>query len=101
METMHSLYQVVAAHAVRPYVIEVEFDDGVQVSIDLEQVLYGDLYGPLRDPVVFAQVTVDPEVHTVTWPNGADFDPETLHDWDSHKADFLETVESWRSGIRA
>ena len=72
---MHSLYQVVAARAVRPYVIEVEFDDGVQVSIDLDQVLYGELYGPLRDPAVFAQVTVDPEVHAVTWPNGGRFRP--------------------------
>jgi len=30
---------------------------------------------------VFRQVRLDPEVHTVVWPNGADFDPATLHDW--------------------
>ena len=43
--------------------------------------LAGELYGPLRDEKLFNRVTIDPEVHTLVWPNGADFDPETLHDW--------------------
>jgi hypothetical protein len=30
---------------------------------------------------LFEQVKIDPEVHTLVWPNGADFDPATLHDW--------------------
>ena len=30
---------------------------------------------------LFGQVWIDPEVHTLVWPNGADFDPATLHDW--------------------
>lgn len=38
-------------------------------------VLAGDIYGPLHDPSVFASVEIDPEVHTLVWPNGADFDP--------------------------
>lgn len=33
------------------------------------------------DERVFNQVEIDPEVHALVWPNGADFDPETLHDW--------------------
>jgi len=36
----------------------------------------------LRDPATFNQVQINPEMHTLVWPNGADFDPETLHDWD-------------------
>jgi hypothetical protein len=36
--------------------------------------------GPLRDQALFRQVRLDSEVHTLVWPNGADFDPATLHD---------------------
>jgi len=45
-------------------VLRVEFDDGTIQTIDLEPVLTGTLYGPLRDPVIFRQVRIDPEVHT-------------------------------------
>jgi hypothetical protein len=36
------------------------------------------VFAPLRDPLVFAQVAVDPETRTIVWPNGADFAPEFL-----------------------
>lgn len=58
-----------------------DFDDGVSRAIDRLPVLKGELYGPLRDRRLFEQVKIDPEVHTLVWPNGADFDPATLHDW--------------------
>jgi hypothetical protein len=28
---------------------------------------------------------IDPEVYTLVWPNGADFDPSVLHDWPKHE----------------
>jgi len=32
----------------------------------------GELFGPLHD-IVFSSVRIDPEVHTLVWPNGSDF----------------------------
>jgi hypothetical protein len=32
-----------------------------------------------RDDDLFAQVRVDPEIGTITWPNGADLDSDFLH----------------------
>ena len=43
--------------------------------------LQGALFGALQDLPTFNAVTLDPEVGTLVWPNGADFDPTTLHDW--------------------
>ena len=48
---------------------------------DCTPVLAGELYGPLQDPDVFRRVRLDPKVHLLVWPNGADFDPTSLHDW--------------------
>jgi len=39
------------------------------------------IVGAVLDLSLFNQVTIDPEVFTIVWPNGADFDPTTLHDW--------------------
>jgi hypothetical protein len=30
-------------------------------------------------------------------PNGADFDPATLHDWPQIEADFVALARSWRT----
>jgi hypothetical protein len=37
------------------------------------------MFEPLKDENVFAQATIDPELETVTWPNGADLAPEFLY----------------------
>jgi hypothetical protein len=37
------------------------------------------VFEPLRDPVYFARVELDAELGTISWPNGADVAPETLH----------------------
>ena len=71
------------------------FEDGTSQEIDLEPMLQGELYGPLRDPELFAQVKIDPEVLTVVWPNGADFDPAILHDWPEHKEPMRNLANQW------
>jgi len=76
--------------------LRLRFADGLERIVDLSGVLEGELYGPLRDPSLFAQVTIDPEVRTIRWPNGADFDPATLHDWPDHEAAWKERARRWR-----
>jgi hypothetical protein len=44
---------------------------------------------------LFNQVQIDPEVHTLVWPNGADFDPATLHDWPEHLPELKRMVKRW------
>lgn len=55
----------------------------------------GELYGPLGDLSLFNQVQIDPEVHTLIWPNGADFDPATLHDWPEHLKELMLLAQRW------
>lgn len=91
----HPIYQVRTVEIVEPYTLRVGFTDGTEQTIYLKSVLAGELYGPLLDPELFNQVAVDPEVKTLVWPNGADFDPATLHDWPEHKDAFAARAKEW------
>lgn len=76
----HPIYRVTTFTIVGPYTLRVAFDDQSEQCIDFRPVLAGEIYAPLRDLGVFNKVFLDPEVCTLVWPNGADFDPATLHD---------------------
>jgi len=80
---------------VAPYTLKVRFDDETEQTINFQPVLAGELYGPLRDLSLFNQARIDPEVHTLVWPNGADFDPATLHDWPQHADALAARARQW------
>jgi len=92
---IHPIYRVASFVIVAPYTLRVTFDDTTTQVIDFAPILAGELYGPLRDASLFNQVQLDPEVHTLVWPNGADFDPATLHDWPEHESAFRELASRW------
>jgi hypothetical protein len=91
----HSIYRVVSFKISAPYTLQVEFDDQTMQEIDFHPILKGDLYKPLRDLNIFNKVRIDPEVHTLVWPNGADFDPATLHDWSDYIGEFKRLSQNW------
>lgn len=94
----HPIYRVRSFEIAAPYTLRIEFNDGTQRTIDFLPDLTGDLYRPLRNLSLFNQVKLDPEVHTLVWPNGADFDPTILHDWsateETEEAEFSISVHS-------
>lgn len=91
----HAIYRVVGFEIVGPYTLRIRFDDGEEQVIDFRPVLVGEMYGTLQDEKLFNQVEIDPEVHTLVWPNGADFDPETLHDWPKYVDDLKQRAQRW------
>jgi len=93
----HPIYKVCSVKIVAPYTLQVSFDDRTEQTIHFRPVLAGQLYGPLREPTLFNQVRIYPEVHTLVWPNGADFDPATLHDWPEHVNALTARAREWES----
>jgi len=71
---------VLTVIAREPYVVRVVFADGEVRDVDVEPLLDGPVFAPLRDPVEFAKAFVDPETRTLAWPTGADLDPDVLYD---------------------
>jgi len=91
----HPIHRVQRFQIVAPYTLRIEFDDKTEQTIDFEPVLAGQLFGALRDVALFDQVRLDTEVRTLVWPNGADFDPATLHDWPHHIEELKARARQW------
>ena len=93
----HPIYRVESFEIVSSYTLRVRFDDDTEQAIDFQPILMGALYGPLRNLALFNQVQIDSEVRTLVWPNGADFDPATLHDWPEQVEAMKAQAQQWAS----
>jgi len=63
----------------RDYCIWLKFGDGVEGEGDLKSELWGEVFEPLKEKVLFAEFSLHKELKTIVWPNGADFAPEFLY----------------------
>lgn len=74
------LRDIVEAHSSGGYRLYLRFEDGVEGEIDLDGLIeFKGVFESLRDPEEVAKVEVDPETGTVSWPGGADLDPDVLY----------------------
>lgn len=75
------LKDIVAADPLSGYRLHLCFEDGIEGVVWLGSLLsFRGVFAPLQDPGFFARVRVDPELGTITWPNGADLDPDVLYE---------------------
>jgi len=91
----HAIHRVEHFEIVGPYTLTLRFADGSQQRIDCRPVLEGEVFGPLQDLQIFNTVELDPTFGTLQWPNGADFDPETLHDWPTYREELAAMARRW------
>ena len=63
----------------REYCLWLKFADGVEGEVDLESELWGEVFEPLKDKALFAKFSLNKDLETIVWPNGADFSPEFLY----------------------
>ncbi len=91
----HEIYTVTDFEIVAPYTLRIRFNDKSVKAINFWPMLRGELYGPLRELDFFNQVRLDTEAGTLVWPNEADFDPATLHDWDKVGEAMITMARSW------
>ena len=92
---VHPIHRVTAFQVEGPYTLSISFSDGTEQQIDFKPVLHGPLFGPLLDSALFGKVVLDSEAGTLVWPNGADFDPATLHDWPEVRDELAARARKW------
>ena len=74
-------WRVVAVSALPDFRLRVRFVDGTEGEVDMAGLLRRQqvgVFAPLRDPAVFAQVSV--ELGAVTWPGELDLAPDAMYD---------------------
>lgn len=74
--------RVTSVEVLPPYRLKLSFADGSTGIVDGARWVLGEdagVFAELRDPTLFAQVSVDPEAGTIVWPNDLDIDPDTLY----------------------
>jgi len=87
---------IIEAKYISDYKIEVAFNDGKKGIADLSDALNGDIFEPLKDKSVFAQLKIDKELETISWANGADMAPEYVYfqAFKNHP-EFQELFKKW------
>jgi hypothetical protein len=76
---MRSIPAVVRAEYVSGYRLRITFHDGAVKIVDFSAWLNGPVFEPLRELEYFKRFMISGS--TVSWPNGADIAPETLHSY--------------------
>ncbi len=70
---------VTNAKYIEAYKVEVSFNNGRKGIADLIDAIKGPVFEPLINTSEFSSFTVDKELETIVWPNGADLAPEYIY----------------------
>ncbi|MCF8373762.1 MAG: DUF2442 domain-containing protein [Bacteroidales bacterium] len=70
---------IIDAKYVDGYKIKVTFNNGQEGVADLSKALTGPVFEGLKNKSSFAAFSLDTELNTITWPNGADLAPEYIY----------------------
>lgn len=73
------MHRVTACKAEEDYKLYIKFDDGLEGSVFLGNLIEVGAFKLWRDVREFEKVSVDPESGTVTWEGGIQLDSEILY----------------------
>jgi len=76
---MEPLFDVTLVEILGDHRLRLTFEDGTVGDVSFEEREWRGVFTPLADPAYFAQVRVDAQAGTITWPNGVDMAPEPLY----------------------
>jgi len=79
MRAVEPLVDVTEVELIGEYRLRLTFADGTVGDVDFSARTWNGVFEPLRDPTYFAQVQVDPQAGTISWPDGLDMAPEPLY----------------------
>ena len=94
---LHEIHTIKSFRKIAPYTLEIVFGNNNCKTINFLPVLNGEMYGPLKNADYFDKVILDLEVKTIVWPNGADFDPALLYNWEQNVEELKRRSKQWET----
>jgi hypothetical protein len=74
------LKDIVAVCPLTDYNLRLTFEDDIEGIVNIANLIeFTGIFEPLVNPTYFAQVAVNSDLGTISWPNGADLDPDVLY----------------------
>ena len=74
------LFDIVEVKIIRNYILYLRFENGVDGQIDISKIVpFEGIFSQFQDLSYFATVTINPELGTIVWDNGADLAPDYLY----------------------
>ncbi len=62
------------------YKLYLKFEDGYDGEVDISAIIpFKGIFEPLKDKTFFAKVSINRDIGTICWENGADLSPTFLH----------------------
>ncbi|MDO8683801.1 MAG: DUF2442 domain-containing protein [Armatimonadota bacterium] len=74
------MQKIIYVTALADYRIKIRFEDGLEGTVDLSDMVGKGVFASWTDPQNFAKVSIDPTTHTVAWPGGIDLCANSLHE---------------------
>lgn len=72
---------VIKVKVLKDYKLHLQFDDGIQGNVDISKLVpFKGIFEPLKDKKFFSRVSINHDIGTICWENGADLSPTYLHD---------------------
>ena len=70
---------VISVKVIRNYVLYLQFEKGAEGEMNMPSFIsFEGFFEPLKDESYFATVSVNPDIGTICWDNGADLSPSFL-----------------------
>lgn len=70
---------VIKVKVLRDYELYLQFDDGRQGNVDISKLIpFKGVFAPLKNKDFFSKVSINSDIGTIYWENGADLSPAYL-----------------------
>ena len=73
------MHTITECRAESGYTLWLRFDDGLEGSVNLGDLVLTESYLAISDEETFSRVAIDPISNAVTWSGGIKLDPEVLY----------------------